>query len=82
MATVVHLVHRTQTSLRSVRAVGLGFTAKAHARSEANWLGKKNLESRVRGDFNFQRDDAPASGRIRWPQSRWLAGLAPFQLPR
>jgi hypothetical protein len=34
---------------------GLGLTAKAHARSEANWLGKKNLESRVRGDFNFQR---------------------------
>ena len=32
---------------------GLGFTAEAHARSEGQRLGKKNLESRVRGAFQL-----------------------------
>src|SRR5437868_103147 len=54
---------------------GLSLTA----RSEANWLGKRTLNPGCEAisTFNgyFQRADAPSSGRIRWPQGRWLAGL-------
>ena len=39
---------------------GLGLTARLMLEAKANWLGKKGCEAH----FNFQRDDAPASGRF------------------
>src|SRR3954471_15831711 len=38
--------------------------------ANANWLGKGTLNCEAH--FNFQRGDAPASGRIRSPQG-WVA---------
>ena len=54
----MHLVHRTQTSVRSVRR-GAGLDGRgSRSKRKANWLGKERiLKYRVRGVF--QRDDAP-----------------------
>src|SRR5260370_7556095 len=53
--------------------------AEAYSRSrKANWLGKKNLESRVRGIF--QRDDAPGIGAVQMTSERVARGAGPVQL--
>src|SRR5262245_66644927 len=53
--------------------------AEAYSRSrKANWLGKKNLESRVRGIF--QRDDAPGIGAVQMTSERVAHGAGPVQL--
>jgi len=57
----------------------LGLMAEAYSRSrKANWLGKKNLESRVRGIF--QRDDAPGIGAVQMTSERVARGAGPVQL--
>ena len=66
------------------RQQGLGMTGfriivLAYSRSrKANWLGKKNLESRVRGIF--QRDDAPGIGAVQMTSERVARGAGPVQL--
>src|SRR5262249_6630611 len=53
--------------------------AEAYSRSrKANWLGKKNLESRVRGIF--QPDDAPGIGAVQMTSERVARGAGPVQL--
>jgi hypothetical protein len=50
----------------------------SYSKRKANWLGKKNLESKVRGVF--QLDDAPGIGVVRMPFGRVGRG-AGAQLP-